>query len=122
MQRVWRLIENFARFQHAGRLIANFHLIRAFENVTDRMTSRVSVGGAAVAWIALGQANCESPTKHVLHHLIEQFGAFLAGGSNRRLRNRGRDTEVANCNEITGEHTHTPDHYMRHWTATKHSA
>jgi hypothetical protein len=101
VQRVWRLIENFTRFQHANRLIANFHLICAFENVADRMTSRVSVSGAAVAWIAFGQANCQSATKHVLHHLIEQLGAFLAGGSDRRLRDRGRYTKVGNCNEIT---------------------
>src|SRR5262249_3579653 len=79
--RIRIFVEHLARLELADGAVVDLHLIGAVEDVADGMTAGMPVGGAAVAGIALGQADREHATGDVGHLLLEQFRHPLAAGA-----------------------------------------
>src|SRR3982074_1283229 len=96
MQRIGRFVEDLAWLQSPCWPVVDLYLVGAFDDVADRVAPWMSMRRAAIARIALAQANGQPTTEHVIHDLIEQFRGSLAW----RLRKRRHNARIAGTEEI----------------------
>src|ERR1700682_3287404 len=116
MQRIGRLVKDLARLQCPCWPLVDLYLVYAFDDVANCVAPGMSMRRAAIARIALGQANGQPTTKHGIHDLIEQFRGSLAW----RLRERRHNAHIAGTEEIGCKCSSTADGSVRRDRAEPH--